>query len=259
MDLLKWLAMLPWRLLRGAGRTLAFLLRPLLGEFRWTAPAWTHTVRRHPRASGGMVAGLIVLIVAGWFSWQWYQHRPHPPQMTFEVSAPTVTDYSQEQQKEPVVHPLVVTFSGSAAPIEQVDKVVASGITVSPAVKGEWKWTDDHTLQFMPAADWPVGQHYEVRFDTEEVFAPQVHVAENHFGFETVPFVATLDKGEFYQNPNDASAKQVIQELDFNYPVDPAQLEKRIRLSIADKYGNPGKPVRFTVSYDKQKLHAFIH
>lgn len=259
MDLLKWLAMLPLRLLRGVGHVLAVLLRPVLGEFRWTEPVWTHSVRRHPRAAGGIVAALIVLAVAGWFGWNWYQHRPHPPQMTFDVSAPAVTDYSQEQQKEPVVHPLVVTFSGSAAPIEQVDKVVASGITVNPTVKGEWKWTDDHALQFMPAADWPVGQHYEVRFDTGKVFALQAHVAKDRFGFDTVAFTATLDKGEFYQNPSDASAKQVIQELDFNYPVAAAQLEKRIHLAVADKYGNPGAPVKFTVTYDKPKLHAFIH
>lgn len=259
MDLLKWLAMLPWRLLRGVGHALAFLLRPLLGEFRWSAPGWTHSVRRHPRAAGGIVVAVIVLIAAGWFGWQWYQHRPHPPQMTFDVSAPAVTDYSQEQQRKPVVQPLVVTFSGSAAPIEQVDKIVASGITVSPAVKGEWKWTDDHTLQFMPASDWPVGQHYEVRFDTGKVFAPQVHMAKDRFGFDTVAFAATLDKGEFYQNPNDAGAKQVIQELEFNYPVAPAQLEKRIHLAIADKYGNPGVPVKFTVTYGKHELHAFIH
>lgn len=259
MDLLKWLAMLPWRLLRGAGHALAFLLRPVLGEFRWTEPAWTHSVHRHPRTTAGIVAALIVLAVVGWFGWQWYQNRPHPPQMTFDVSAPAVTDYSQEQQKEPIVHPLVVTFSGSAAPIEQVDKAVASGIAVSPAVKGEWKWTDDHTLQFTPAADWPVGQHYDVRFGTKKVFAPQVHMAKDRFGFDTVAFLGKLDKGEFYQNPNDATAKQVIQELDFNYPVAPAQLEKRIHLAIADKYGNPGAPVKYTVSYDKQKLHAFIH
>ncbi|HJP98054.1 MAG TPA: alpha-2-macroglobulin, partial [Rhodanobacteraceae bacterium] len=257
MDLLNWLVALPGRVLRGLGSALAFVLRPLLGDFTWSAPRWMRLVGSRPRASAGIAAAVLALAIAAWFGWNWYRHRPHPPQLTFEVAAPAVTDYSQEQQKEPVVHPLVVTFSGSAAPIERVDKPVTQGISVSPAVKGEWKWTDDRTLQFMPTQDWPVGRDYSVRFDARKLFAPQVHVGKDGFEFATVAFAATLDTGEFYQNPEDAGVKQVIQELDFNYPVDPAQLEKRVHLSIADKYGNPGKPVKFTVTYDKQKLHAW--
>jgi uncharacterized protein YfaS (alpha-2-macroglobulin family) len=258
MDLLRWLAMLPLRMLRGLGRVLAFLLRPLLGDFTWTAPRWMRIVAARPRASIGVFIAVVAFLAAAWFGWQWYQHRPHPPRMTFEVAAAAVTDYSRQQQKTPVVHPLVVTFSGSAAPIENVGNTIVRGITISPALKGEWKWSDDHTLQFMPAADWPVGQHYTVRFDAHTLLAPQVHVAKNGFEFDTVAFAATLDKGEFYQNPQDADAKQVIQALDFNYPVDAAQLEKRIHLAIADKYGRPGAPVKFTVAYGKQKLHAWI-
>jgi uncharacterized protein YfaS (alpha-2-macroglobulin family) len=258
MDLLRWVVMLPLRSLRGLGHVLAFLLRPLLGEFTWTAPRWMRIVAVRPRASIGVVIAAAALIVAAWSGWQWYQHRPHPPRMTFEVTAPAVTDYSRQQQKAPVVHPLVVRFSGSAAPIENVGRTVARGITIIPALKGEWKWSDDHTLQFMPSDDWPVGRHYTVRFDAHALLAPQVHVAKDDFEFDTVAFAATLDKGEFYQNPQDPDAKQVIQELDFNYPVDPAQLEKRIHLAIADRYGRPGAPVKFTVTYDKQRLHAWI-
>lgn len=259
MDLLRWLLRLPMRLLRALGRVLGFVLRPLLGDFTWSAPRWMRSVARRPRTSAGIVTAIIALAVAGWFGWNWYKHRPQPQQFTFDVIAPAGTDYSQQQQKTPVVHPLVVTFSGSAAPIESVDKAVTQGITVSPAVKGAWTWTDDRTLQFTPAADWPVGQHYTVHFDARKLLAPQVHVAKDRFEFDTVAFTTTLDTGEFYQNPEDAHAKQVIQALDFNYPVDPAQLEQRVHLAIADKYGKRGAPVKFTVTYDKQKLHAWIH
>ncbi|WHZ18443.1 MAG: hypothetical protein OJF55_000592 [Rhodanobacteraceae bacterium] len=259
MDLLRWLVRLPLRALMLALRLLGFLLRPLLGRFAWTPPGWARAAQRRPGRSFGIVVLVAALAAAGWAGWHWYTHRPHPPRLTFVVAAPAVTDYSQQQQEAPVVHPLVVAFSGSAAPIERVDKTVTQGITLSPAARGEWKWTDDHTLQFTPAADWPVGQHYTVRFDPRRLLAPQVHVAADRFDFNVAAFTATLAKGEFYQNPGDASAKQVIQELDFNYPVDPAQLEKRVHLAIADKYGRAGAPVAFTVTYDKQKLHAWIH
>ncbi|MGN6328963.1 MAG: Ig-like domain-containing protein, partial [Rhodanobacter sp.] len=256
MDLLKWLLMLPWRVVRWLTRLLGAGLRPVLGDVSWGAPGWMHVVRRHPRRSGGAVLALVGLALAGWFGWQWYQHRPRPQQMTFEVTAPAVTDYSQDT---PVIQPLVVTFSGSAAPIEQVDKAVTEGISSSPAVKGQWKWTDDRTLVFTPAADWPVGQKYTVRLDPRKLLAPQVHLAEDHFDFATEAFTATLGEGEFYQDPQNASAKQVIQKLDFNYPVDPAQLEKRISLSNADAEGKATTPVKFSVTYDKNKLHAWIH
>jgi uncharacterized protein YfaS (alpha-2-macroglobulin family) len=259
MDLLKWLVRLPLRAIMFALRLLGFVLRPVLGRFAWTPPGWARAAQRRPRRSAGIVATLALLVVAGWAGWHWYTHRPHPPRMAFEVTAPALTDYGLQQRKTPIVHPLVVTFSGSAAPIERVDKVVTDGIALSPAIKGDWKWTDDRTLQFMPAADWPVGRHYSVRFDPRRLFAPQVRVAKDRFDFSTVAFAATLAKGEFYQNPEDAGAKQAIQEIDFNYPVDPAQLEKRIHLAMADKYGRAGAPVPFTVTYDKQKLHAWVH
>lgn len=256
MGLLRWLVTLPLRVLRWLSRALATVLHPLLGGFTWSAPGWMRAAQRQPRKATAIVTALVALAIAGGFGWHWYQHRPHPPEMTFRVTAPAVTDYSQ---KTPVIQPLVVAFSGSAAPIEQVDKQVTQGISVSPGVKGAWNWTDDHSLTFTPASDWPVGQHYNVRFDPRKLFAPQVCMAKDHFGFDTAAFSAALDKGEFYQDPQDASVKQVIQQLDFNYPVAPAQLEKRISLSMADKYGKPGTPIKFSVSYGKHKLHAWIH
>ena len=256
MDLLKWLLVLPWRVARGLAGLLGWTLRPLVGDIAWAAPRWMHLVRRHPGKCAGALAAAIVLASAGWWSWNWYQHRPRPQQTTFQVKAPAVTDYTQET---PVVRPLVVVFSGSAAPIEQAGKPVKQGVSTSPQMKGEWAWTDGRTLTFTPEGDWPVGQHYQVRFDVQKVFAPQVHMAKDRFEFDTVPFVAQLGTGEFYQDPQQASVKQVIQKLAFNYPVDAAQLEQRIHLAIADRENKPGAPLKFSVTYDKQKLNAWVH
>ncbi|MGP1629124.1 MAG: Ig-like domain-containing protein, partial [Giesbergeria sp.] len=256
MDLLKWLLMLPWRVMRGLAYLLGKALRPLLGDVSWAAPSWMHVLRRNPGKSAVAVAAIVLLSAASWFGWRWYQDRPRPQQMTFQVTAPTVTDYTQ---KIPVVQPLVVTFRGSAAPIEQVGKQVTQGISTSPAVKGEWKWSDDRMLTFTPTDDWPVGQRYKVHFEPQTLFAPQVDMAKDQFEFSTVAFLAALDRGEFYQDPQQASVKQVIQKIAFNYPVDAAQLEKRVQLAIADKDKKPGAPVKFSVTYDKQKLNAWVH
>jgi hypothetical protein len=206
-------------------------------------------------------AVLVAVLVAagGWYGWQWYKHRPRPPEplrITWQINAPAITDYT----KLPLaIQPLEVDFSASAAPIELVGKPVTAGITMQPDTKGQWTWVDDKTLRFTPAADWPVGQHYKVRFDIPQAFAHHVLLADDHFEFDTAPFSATLGRGEFYQDPQDPTAKKTIIPVNFNYPVDSAQLEKRIELALDGQGGKASTPLKFSVTYDQYKLHAWIH
>lgn len=259
MDLLRFLLLLPVRLLRGLLGTLAWILRPLLGNVSWSAPGWMQTVRRRPLHSTAAFLLTALVVAGGWYGWRWYEHRPKPrePQrITWQVNAPEITDYS----KLPLtVHPLELAFSASTAPIELVGKPVTAGITMQPEVKGQWTWIDDKTLRFTPAADWPVGQHYRVRFDVPQAFAHHVLLADDHFEFDTVPFKATLGKGEFYQDPQDPTAKKTIIQVDFNYPVDTAQFEKRIALNLAGQGDSTVSPLKYSVTYDQYKLHAWIH
>ena len=165
MDLLRFLLMLPVRLVRGLFRLIGMVLRPLIGNVSWSAPAWAPAtgaaVRRRPRRFAvGFFATLIVL-VAGWFGWQWYANRPkpiEPERITFEAKAPALTEYVAQPDGNPkiTIHPFQVDFRRSAAPIELVGKPVSKGIAMQPALKGQWSWIDDHTLRFVPAEDWPV-------------------------------------------------------------------------------------------------------
>ena len=137
---------------------------------------------RAARAVGGGVVAAIALAVAGAFGWHWYQHRPkpvEPERITFKVRAPALTSYADDEGKPKVtIHPLEIDFSRSAAPIEQVGKPAGNGISMQPALKGEWTWVNDRTLRFTPAADWPIGAHVEVNFDVAQVFAPHVLLAD---------------------------------------------------------------------------------
>lgn len=258
MDVLRWLGRLPRQLLRLLAWLIGGLLRPLLGQFFWQAPGWLQLLGRHPRATGGSIIAIAILAICGGFGWQWYQSLPQPLYTTFNVSAPAVTDYSRKQQKTPIVHPLTVRFSASVAPIENLDKTLTQGITLTPATQGRWRWLNDHTLRFTPAADWPVGQHYQVNFNSKKLLAPQVHIDKTAFTFQTQAFKMQLGAGQFYQNPEDARVKQVLQKLSFNYPVDPASLEKNIHLYLATPDGKQGRPVTFSLRYDDHKLHAWI-
>ena len=145
MDILRFLFVLPLRLVRGLFRLLAKITRPVFGSVSWSAPAWAlatgAAIRRRPRRFAGGLLGAIVLVVAAVAGWHWYSHRPKAPEperITFQAKVPAVTDYVQADGTPKItIHPLEVDFSRSAAPIELVGKTVTKGITMTPALKGE--------------------------------------------------------------------------------------------------------------------------
>ncbi|NII55493.1 alpha-2-macroglobulin [Luteibacter sp. SG786] len=263
MDLLRFIALLPLRLVRGLFRALAWALRPLFGNVSWSAPAWVpatgRAARSHPLKFTATVAGALLLAGACWFGWHWWQNRPRPAEperITFEAPAPQITDYANT----PItIHPLVVTFSASAARLESLGKPVTDGIAMDPKLPGQWAWENDRVLRFTPAGDWPVGRKVSVRFDKAKVFAPQALLADDQFAFETAPFTARVVNGEFYQDPQDPTRKKTIVQLGFNYPVDSAQLEKRLSLELRNGNEKRGSDLKFTVTYDEQRLNAFVH
>lgn len=263
MDLLRFLLLLPIRAIGFVWRLLGRVLRPLVGDVSWTAPAWlgltATAVRRRPWHAGGAVLLAAALAAGGY----WYKHRPKPPEpatVGFTVKAPAVTAYEVDDSGKPkvTVHPLEVAFAQSAAPIELVGKPAGQGIEMTPALKGAWEWADDKTLRFTPAADWPVGAHVEVRFAVRQAFAPQVTLQDDHFAFDIPAFAMQSSDNTFYQNPDNPAEKQALLQLNFNYPVDPAELEKRIGLVLVGRDGKTTTPLRYTVSYDTMKMRAWV-
>jgi uncharacterized protein YfaS (alpha-2-macroglobulin family) len=275
MDLIRFLAMLPVRAARQVYAFLADVLPKVFGRMAWTPPAWVHAtsaeLRRRPREYAGGAASAVVLVAALYGGWVWYKHLPHPPEpprIAFEVEKPQITDYYDDAGPKTTVHPLTVKFDGSVAPLALVGKTVKSGITMDPALKGVWTWSDDRTLVFKPAQDWPVGLHAAVQFDPAQAFAQHVLVADDHFDFDMPGFVAKSGTSEFYQDPENPTAKKTIMQLVFNYPVDPAEFEKHISLGLMGRDTsldlNSGPDtlfarLSFTVIYDSTKTHAWVH
>jgi uncharacterized protein YfaS (alpha-2-macroglobulin family) len=246
---------------------LGVMVEMAFGRLSWSRPDWmpklADTVRKKPREVVAGTLGTVAALLLLWSGWQWYLHRPHPPEpdkITFEVVAPSTTDYENSDGTPGItIHPLEVRFSASAAPIEKVGKTVTSGITLDPDLKGKWTWTDDKTLRFVPASDWPIGAHVAVQFDVAQAFAPHVLMADDHGSFDIAPFTAVAGSGEFYQDPQNPTAKKTIMPITFNYPVDPAEFEKRITLVLKGRGDDTGTPLKFTVAYDSAKLKVWIH
>jgi hypothetical protein len=149
---------------------------------------------------------------------------------------------------------LLVNFSGSAAPLSAVGKVVSSGVKLTPSLAGTWAWRNDRTLVFTPASDWPVGQEVGVEVEPTAL-ASHVQVVSYTASFRTAPFTASVRQAEFYVDPEDPLIKKVVLTLSFSHPVEPKSLEQRIKFTL----GTQGRSFTHTVSYDKARGEAYVH
>ncbi len=250
----------------------------VFGHFRWQLPSWLgwvvaqvlraglylwQMVRAKPKVTLILLVTAAALSGSSWWSYQWWKAQPKPFEATFIVTEPARTRIEEENFS---ITPLVVRFNASVAPLAAVGKVVTEGLSTDPLLEGAWTWRNDRELQFAPRADWSVGEFYKVSLGAA-AFAPQARLAQREFSFKTAPFVAKMIKSEFYQDPRDPALKKGVFELNFSFPVDPAELEKRLSLEMdqGEKPNaltaliSPKIAPKFTVSYDKLKLNAYVH
>ncbi len=253
----------------------------IFGHLQWQLPHWLawivtqlrrvgqhvrQFVRAKPKAAFVALIAAVALAGGSWWGYQWWQAQPKPFEATFKVTDPPRTRIEDESF---TITPLVVRFNASVAPLAAAGKTVSDGLSISPPLEGVWKWQSDRELQFAPRADWPVGERYKVSLGAA-AFAPQARLAERELSFKTAAFVAKVAKSEFYQDPRDPALKKGVFELNFTFPVDAAELEKRLSLELEEAQkssalGTLGALVstksapKFTVSYDKLKLNAYVH
>jgi uncharacterized protein YfaS (alpha-2-macroglobulin family) len=249
----------------------------LFGKLQWQAPEWgtwmvgrsslvaskmSAILRSNPRRSVTVLALILAIGGAGWYGYMWWQAQPKPLEATFEVTSPGRTEIENEDADERKPKPVVVTFDHSVAPLASVGKDAATGITTNPAIQGKWHWDNDRTLVFTPSEDWPVGTEYKLAFE-RALFSQEVRLAQYDAKFATAPFVAKISHAEFYQDPLRPNLKKAVIDLNFTHPVNPAELEKRIELKLAQQsngiLGIGKETTKYTISYDKLKLNASIH
>ncbi|MDB6062843.1 MAG: alpha-2-macroglobulin family protein [Verrucomicrobiaceae bacterium] len=263
------IVLLPFRLL---ARLIAAVLGALFGRWQWQSPTWMQWCsakssqlwshcKANPKRSASIFVACIAIVAASFAGYRWYQLRPKPVETTFSYTAPPLTVWDDVKAKY-VIQPLVVQFSDSAAPLSAIGQPVKSGISMSPNIAGSWRWEDDKKLVFQPANDWPVGASFTVDFDKKKFFAPQVRLDTYDFSFQSAPFTTTVVSNEFYQDPVDPQLKKLVASIHFSHPVETADFEKRIAITLAKDatfLGLNADATGFAVTYDKQRLNAYIH
>ena len=250
-------------------RLLATLSQALLGNLSWQAPPWLNCcgngllaagrqMRARPRVTLAALLMASIIGGGGYWGYQWWQARPKPVTISFKVAALERT--AIENNAEP--QPLRVSFAASVAPLAAIDKEVTAGIGISPALPGVWRWLSDKQLEFKPKEDWPVGIEHTVIIG-KALIAPQTLLDSYEFRFMTPRFSARIANAQFYQDPVNPALKKAVVDLNFSHPVNPVELEKRLTLQLGEQasgiLGFGGEKTRFSVSYDKLRLNAYVH
>jgi uncharacterized protein YfaS (alpha-2-macroglobulin family) len=263
---------------RAVGRLFKRAMVGVFGQLHWQPPAWLvatgrhlkgsgvrvrDAARRHPQGASIAAIAFAFAVLGGIWAWQWYERQPKPVKVTFEVTPPPVTCYACEPPGKP--NSLIVRFSASVAPLELAGKTLdakEAAISITPQIRGEWRWDDDKTLRFTPHEDWPVGTEYRVALP-KRALAGHVRLKERELKFMAPTFEARIAATEFHQDPVVARNKKAVVTVAFSHPVDPSTFEKRIRLKMFDRVTDTRErelaPPTHTVVYDKLKLNAYIH
>lgn len=240
----------------GAG--LSSASRGVFGRVDWQPPVWIGAVRRaegaHPRRwwGGWLAVGLVALLVL------WWANRSEvidPDAVQAELLVPDATDYDKTP---PEISPLRLRFAGPVAPIDLVGKA-PKGVVLSPQHPGQWLWSDDKTLVFTPAKDWPIGTGFEVEIDAKLAVADGVKLAEDQFEFSMPAFEGKVVNSEFHQDPQDPKLKKGVFELSFSHPVDGASLEKHVGFRYSDGGGRTLPSPAKTLTFDDKRLKAWVH
>lgn len=239
----------------------------VFGKVEWTRPDWITSAGailargwHFLIADWRRITSLLALLTVAAAGTYWYKTRPKPHYLTYKLTEPGVTYY--DDNGIAAIKPVTLEFSQSAAPLKNLQKAVSQGIELTPAVAGVWTWENDKYLTFRPKNDWPVNGDFTIRFDRKRFFAPGVELEEYKTTFHSAPFTAKISDSSFYQDPRDPNLKQMVATVQFSHPVDIQRFESLVSIDVAkdaEYLGLKPDSKRFTVSYDKFKLQAYLH
>lgn len=148
----------------------------------------------------------------------------------YSVQAPSAPD--PDDPNAPM--PLSIMFARSVAPLDAIDRTLADGARLTPAVKGAWSWGSDDLLVFTPAEKWKPGASYEFAFK-KSIFSPGARVRPLGGSFAVPAIACSIRDAEFYVHPDDPKIRYLSFTVSCNYPVSDESVRKAIRLRFLKK------------------------
>ncbi|MBP5568498.1 MAG: alpha-2-macroglobulin family protein [Treponema sp.] len=164
----------------------------------------------------GSLAALVVFFFVGRFVVRFIKSKqPVDLKISCTIQAPEIT--------VDLKGPLLITFKGSAAPLDMVNKPIVDGITITPEIHGNWVWDEGDTIIFTPIEDWQIGQEYKIKLD-KKVLADHVQISERtDLSFKTTEFNVKIANSEYVIDDVNPKLKYISFELISNFDLAPDQ------------------------------------
>ncbi|HBE02279.1 MAG TPA: hypothetical protein DC049_07360, partial [Spirochaetia bacterium] len=102
---------------------------------------------------------------------------------------------------------------------------------ITPAIEGSYEFPDERTIMFVPAEPLRPSASYSVTTDLAYIKSKK-KIFGKTFTFFTAPFQLLKSSVFFTYHPVTGIEREAVAELDFNYPVEHAELLKFISLTI---------------------------
>jgi len=141
------------------------ILALLFGNLQWSPPRWIDTLNQLRKGKPVIFWGICAVLIMAGIAYQYYQALPKPITVKAVIQSPAVTQNDEGALPDKIYVQFDYDFSTlnaeqqrpdgvpSVARIDLVGEEIKTGISLSPAKRGKWRWVGDRNLQFEPESD----------------------------------------------------------------------------------------------------------
>ncbi|MCR5290905.1 MAG: alpha-2-macroglobulin family protein [Treponema sp.] len=152
-------------------------------------------------------------------------------------------------------------FYGSVIKTDAISQPVTQKIPIKPDIPGTWSWQDTNILVFTPEQEWSLGTSYSFTFP-KTLFADHVQLQNYTTTIEAPSFYAEICNAEFEVDPEDPSVKRISFEIQANFPINDAEIDKLITLIPDMKVQKSGqlekRSYSFTTGLSENKCTLYV-
>ncbi len=146
-------------------------------------------------------------------------------------------------------------YSGCERRLDLDGRKAEKGIGITPAIAGSWRWNGDYSLSFTPSEYWRAGEDYSIGLDLDALGVPEAVVVgadrrKIDSAVSAQPLSVAFKDMKYMQDPDDPARKIVTARLEMNYPVAPAALASKLKVSMEEEAGGTMKTVRGRPGYE---------